>query len=262
MGVEGGEMGTRIGIVGAGAIGCVVGGLLAKAGHDVTLIDQWPEHVEAMKRRGLRLSGTCGEHTIPVKALHIHEVVRAYIRDYRDDAAAELEFFKKQSSLAKAIHFAALSIDCEGKRHSHQRRLSAQVLATAKRTLEAAASLLRRCQSFAELHDVVYAKIGMIRGIGPLTVYDIATRVGGHLGLEPEVVYLHAGTSKGARALGLDGAETLAPKALPPVFQVLRPREMEDCLCIYASDLSRLRSNFAVHRTGALALINMHMEVR
>jgi 2-dehydropantoate 2-reductase len=63
----------RIGIVGAGAIGCVVGGLLTKAGRDVTLVDQWPEHVEAMKRQGLRLSGTCGDHLIRVKALHIHE---------------------------------------------------------------------------------------------------------------------------------------------------------------------------------------------
>lgn len=64
----------RIGIIGAGAIGSVVGGLLTKAGRDVTLIDQWPEHVEAMKTRGLRLSGTCGEHLIPVRAFHIHEV--------------------------------------------------------------------------------------------------------------------------------------------------------------------------------------------
>jgi 2-dehydropantoate 2-reductase len=64
---------TRIGIIGAGAIGSVVGGLLTQAGRDVTLIDQWPEHVEAMKAKGLRLSGTCGDHTIPVKALHIHE---------------------------------------------------------------------------------------------------------------------------------------------------------------------------------------------
>jgi 2-dehydropantoate 2-reductase len=63
----------RIGIIGAGAIGCVVGGLLTRAGRDVTLIDQWPEHVEAMKQRGLRLSGTCGDHVVPVKALHIHE---------------------------------------------------------------------------------------------------------------------------------------------------------------------------------------------
>lgn len=63
----------RIGIVGAGAIGCVVGGLLTKAGRDVTLIDQWPEHVETMRRQGLRLSGTCGDHLIPVRALHLHE---------------------------------------------------------------------------------------------------------------------------------------------------------------------------------------------
>ena len=66
-------MEQRIGIIGAGAIGCVVGGMLTKVGRDVTLIDQWPEHVEAMKRHGLRLSGTCGEHVIPVKVLHLHE---------------------------------------------------------------------------------------------------------------------------------------------------------------------------------------------
>ncbi len=64
----------RIAIIGAGAIGCVVGGMLTRAGRDVTLVDQWPEHVEAMKKVGLRLSGTCGEHLVPVKALHIHEL--------------------------------------------------------------------------------------------------------------------------------------------------------------------------------------------
>jgi len=64
----------RIGIIGAGAIGCVVGGLLAKAGEDITLVDQWPEHVETMRAKGLRLSGTCGEHVVPVRALHIHEL--------------------------------------------------------------------------------------------------------------------------------------------------------------------------------------------
>src|SRR5256885_8829583 len=69
----GGPTDMRIGIIGAGAIGSVVGGLLTKAGHDVTLVDQWPEHVEAMRKHGLRLSGTCGEHVIQVKAFHLHE---------------------------------------------------------------------------------------------------------------------------------------------------------------------------------------------
>ena len=66
----------RIGIIGAGAVGSIVGGLLTRAGRDVTLVDQWPEHVEAMKAGGLRLSGSCGEHLIPVRALHIHELQR------------------------------------------------------------------------------------------------------------------------------------------------------------------------------------------
>src|SRR5437879_8598518 len=66
-------MTMRIGIIGAGAIGSVVGGMLTKAGHDVTLIDQWPEHVGTMRKSGLRLSGTCGDHTVRVKALHIYE---------------------------------------------------------------------------------------------------------------------------------------------------------------------------------------------
>jgi 2-dehydropantoate 2-reductase len=64
----------RIAILGAGAIGSVVGGMLTRAGHDVTLIDQWPEHVEAMKKNGLRLSGTIGDLVVPVRALHMHEL--------------------------------------------------------------------------------------------------------------------------------------------------------------------------------------------
>src|SRR5438477_7323280 len=66
-------MGTRIGIMGSGAIGSVVGGMLARAGHDVTLIDQWPAHIEAIRANGLRLSGTCGDHVVRVRALQLFE---------------------------------------------------------------------------------------------------------------------------------------------------------------------------------------------
>jgi 2-dehydropantoate 2-reductase len=40
--------------MGAGAVGCYYGGLLARAGHDVVLIGR-PAHVEAVKSRGLRM---------------------------------------------------------------------------------------------------------------------------------------------------------------------------------------------------------------
>lgn len=65
---------TRIGIIGAGAIGGVVGGLLTRAGHDVTLFDHWVEHVDEMKQHGLRLSGPLiGDIRIPVNAKHLYE---------------------------------------------------------------------------------------------------------------------------------------------------------------------------------------------
>lgn len=64
----------RIAVVGAGAIGGYLGGMLSRAGYDVTLVDQWPEHVEAMKHQGLRITTANGEYRVPVKAIHIHEL--------------------------------------------------------------------------------------------------------------------------------------------------------------------------------------------
>jgi 2-dehydropantoate 2-reductase len=64
----------RVAFVGAGAMGSYVGARVAKSGVDVTLIDPWAEHIDAIKRQGVRLSGTQGTSTVEVKALHIHEV--------------------------------------------------------------------------------------------------------------------------------------------------------------------------------------------
>ncbi len=66
-------MTTRIGIMGAGALGSYVGAFLARAGEDVTMVDMWPEHVETMKRDGLRASGSQGDFTVPINALHLTE---------------------------------------------------------------------------------------------------------------------------------------------------------------------------------------------
>ena len=58
----------RIAVVGAGAMGGSYGGLLALAGEDVSLLDARSEHVEAIRRDGLRVSGAFGEHVVPVPA--------------------------------------------------------------------------------------------------------------------------------------------------------------------------------------------------
>ena len=64
----------RTAIMGAGGIGSVVGGLLAKAGHDITLIDQWPEHIARIKVDGLIVETRDGESLTHPKAIHIHEL--------------------------------------------------------------------------------------------------------------------------------------------------------------------------------------------
>ena len=60
--------------------------------------------------------------------------------------------------------------------------------------------------------------------------------------LSPEVVYLHAGTKMGARALGLDTRQgILEPEELPTPFRSLEPCECEDFLCIYKDELAELK---------------------
>ena len=49
-------MAKRIAVLGTGAIGSSVRADMTRAGHDVCLIDQWPEHVEVMKSKGLHVT--------------------------------------------------------------------------------------------------------------------------------------------------------------------------------------------------------------
>lgn len=71
-------MGNRIAIIGAGAVGGYAGAHMVRAGEDVTFVDMWPEHVEAMRSRGLRITHIrdVPEFTVPVRALHLTELQR------------------------------------------------------------------------------------------------------------------------------------------------------------------------------------------
>jgi 2-dehydropantoate 2-reductase len=57
----------RVAVLGAGAVGCFYGGMLARAGHKVTLIGR-PVHVEVFRKSGLRFEGLQFDEQVAVEA--------------------------------------------------------------------------------------------------------------------------------------------------------------------------------------------------
>lgn len=58
----------KIAIIGAGAMGSVYAGLLAKAGNEVWAVDVWREHIDAIRANGLRVEGASGDNVYPMNA--------------------------------------------------------------------------------------------------------------------------------------------------------------------------------------------------
>jgi len=90
----------RIAIIGTGAMGSVYAGLLGDAGLDVTAIDTWAEHIDAIRRDGLRVSGASGERVVRVTAT----------TDVREAAPADLVIIATKANGVEAAAQAAREI--------------------------------------------------------------------------------------------------------------------------------------------------------
>jgi 2-dehydropantoate 2-reductase len=84
----------RFAVVGAGAVGCYFGGILARAGHHVTLIGR-PHHVSAIQQHGLLLTTQQFEEHIPLHAstdlvaIHDADVILFCVKSTDTIATAE-----------------------------------------------------------------------------------------------------------------------------------------------------------------------------
>ena len=163
-------------------------------------------------------------------------IVRAYRRDYEQSTQAEFDYYANLPSIKDAVARASRAERPDGKRHDHQTRIRDDALRQVARRLENAS--WSSFKSFSDVHTFLEKNIGPISGIGELMVYDTALRVGARLGFEPKVVYLHRGTRSGLRALGLNANRPFVEVSeLPEELRSLRPHQLEDCLCIYKTEL-------------------------
>lgn len=167
----------------------------------------------------------------------LSKLVSIYRKQFAPRIAEYLGYFEKLESLDDAIRFGCLGKG--GKIHGHQRRVGRAILTKASKKLLRHADALEACESFDDLLNCVKAATKRIERFGVLAVYDTSLRIGAKLSRWPEVVYLHAGTKKGCKALGVKGINGIVEMAdLPTPVRKLEPYQAEDFLCIFKDNIA------------------------
>ena len=172
------------------------------------------------------------------------EIISIYKRYYKQNADGCISYTKQQKNLVAAIYAAAISRDANNKKHSHQYRLPDEVLEQWSDTLIRNSNRITKAGDFDSLLKLLTELT--IPGIGKLTLYDTATRLGAYLNLHPKIIYLHAGTKVGAiKLLGKVAGDAITKEMLPKPFQRkdLACWEIEDICRLPRSSASQVRVN-------------------
>lgn len=95
---------SRIAVLGCGAMGSVYAALLSRAGYDVMAVDANAEHVDAINRNGLRVTGASGDTTVHIPAYvnapaeHVDLIILAVKARHVPTAAAQAAELCRQST--------------------------------------------------------------------------------------------------------------------------------------------------------------------
>jgi hypothetical protein len=148
-----------------------------------------------------------------------------------------VDYCVKASSFEEAVTRACRCRNELGKKHNHQSKVRDPVLMAWCK--EICGNIIpSQIIDFDHLFD----SLNLIRiwGIGPVTHYDVATRIGAWMKLEPEQLYLHAGVLDGWKLLYGNGRwpERIHRRSWPEALRVLPADQVEDLLCAYRTFLN------------------------
>lgn len=169
-----------------------------------------------------------------------------YVDRHKTDQV--IKYCAEAPSFRMAVARAVEARDALGKHHNHQSKVDIRARRTLGRSIVARKAEVSRIvkgakrgafDGFDALHDF----IDEIKpyGIGPVTVYDVAVRIGAYLKIEPTSVYMHAGVRAGMKALevampdlvGLNRVKHVPVSYLPHPLNKMRADDVEDILCTY-----------------------------
>jgi hypothetical protein len=139
---------------------------------------------------------------------------------------------ENESNIDHVIEMASKSRDSNNRKHPHQYRIKNKTLDNFCDNVMSKKNEILKSTDFAQLYNVI--KKSKINGIGDLTIYDTAHRIGKHLEILPNKVYIHCGTKIGAeRILKNKIRNKFIDKSMFKKFSDLTCEEIEDILCIY-----------------------------
>ncbi|PTI79630.1 2-dehydropantoate 2-reductase [Staphylococcus succinus] len=93
----------KIAIAGTGAMGGRVGIQMAQAGYDVTLVDEWAEHIERINQEGMSVQTETSTYQYDIKARYPEQVTDAYDLIIVLTKAMDSEMMIKKLNTAQAI---------------------------------------------------------------------------------------------------------------------------------------------------------------
>lgn len=199
----------RIYVIGAGAMGSLYGGLLARSGCEVILVDRWRAHMDAVAANGLRLSGITGDFTVPLRAIYASDEAGA------EQAGVEDSGMEESGMLVGAGDGDAAIILMDANSTGFAAGL-------AKRLLKPDGFALTLQNGIGNI-EALEAELGRARVIGGLSYHSAAMVEPGHA--------IH--THKGPTWIGeLDGAASARVGALAAMLSGggFKPQIVEDIL--------------------------------
>lgn len=161
---------------------------------------------------------------------------RIYHKFHLDD---ELNYYRGKNDLGDALIAAGNFWQNENNTHNHQYRINRESKKLFSENIRKAPMV--EINSFEDLHNKIFSC--RVKGIGSLTIYDTALRLGAHLNMLPDDIYLHAGAYVGYK--NLFGKVPIPPiipysQDIKALFNDLTPYEIENFLCIYKDHFKEL----------------------
>lgn len=158
--------------------------------------------------------------------------------------AVERDYYQGLEGMVIAIEESVQALEDENLGYDQPDRISGDVLGEVRDLLLGAADALISCSDFDAIYCIIERLVGEKAGVTPGLVYMTAWRIGLHLDVAPQRIYLQAGARKGASALvSLEPSQrTLDRNRLPAIFQhpELTIEDVQACLEICSGQLSWL----------------------